>query len=237
MFDSRQLAIPVVLGITVLSACSTATTHTPPDSTPAVTTVSTTTSTTAGTTSSTAPASADTGATTLPSTVPTTTPAPSPAPMPGMPMPTTNGDTAARSSVPSSTTAAATSTAATMPMGNMLMERQQLRLAVQSLNRARTELQRSTASYGGKKASAVQNIDGALRELRSAGGADSVNIAETTTEARVEGREIHLAIESLERARREMGSPTYMLGGHRASVLAAIDRALGDLRTAAEYEK
>ena len=124
-----------------------------------------------------------------------------------------------------------------MPMGNALMERQQLRLAVQSLNRARTELQRSTAGYGGKKSSAMQNIDGALRELRSAGGADSVNIAETTTEARVEGREIHLAVESLERARREMGSPGYILGGHRSSVLAAIDRALGDLRAAAEYEK
>jgi hypothetical protein len=83
----------------------------------------------------------------------------------------------------------------------------------------------------------VQNIDGALRELRAAGGPDSVNVAETTTEARVEGREIHLAVESLERARREMGSLGYVLAGHRAAVLLAIDRALGDLRAAAEYEK
>ncbi len=240
MFGSRQLSLPVAVGITVLSACSTATTRAPGASAPGASI-----STPANSASSTTTASADTGTTTLPSTVPTTTPAPSPAPMPGMPMPATSGDTAARSTVGASAAAAATNTTtstgpsatAAMPMGNALMERQQLRLAVQSLNRARTELQRSTASYGGKKSSAVQNIEGALGELRSAGGPDPVNIAETTTEARVEGREIHLAVESLERARREMGSPSYMLGGHRASVLAAIDRALGDLRAAAEYEK
>lgn len=255
MFGSKHLS-PILVGITVVSACSSATTRSPRDSAPATTTTSATTPATAATTTTSTASSAttartDTGATTLPSTVPTTTPAPSPAPMPGLPMPATSADTAVRSSVGTNTAAAATSatttnatsttgtpsaTAAT-PMGNLLMERQQLRLAVQSLNRARAELQRSTATYGGRKASIVQNIDGALHELRAAGGPDSVNIAETTTEARVEGREIHLAVESLERARREMGSPTYVLGGHRASVLAAIDRALGDLRAAAEYEK
>jgi hypothetical protein len=119
-------------------------------------------------------------------------------------------------------------------------ERRELHQAMASIERARRELERSGNEFGGRKSQAMKATSEALHELRLASGQEAREARggmEGTREERVEGRELHLALADLERARADMEHAKHDFNGRRKETIEAVDAAIRELRQAAEYEK
>jgi hypothetical protein len=142
----------------------------------------------------------------------------------------------AMSSAPTRTTGMANGTMA----GDMRSERREVRSGITALERARRELEASKTDFGGRRGEATKAVDAALKELRMAGGQETRDArtgTETRREERVEGKELHLALADLERARADMDHATHNFNGRRTQALAAVDTAIKEIRRAAEHER
>jgi hypothetical protein len=114
-------------------------------------------------------------------------------------------------------------------------ERRELALATRTLTRARYALEHASHEFGGHRTDALRAVDGALAEVRLASGQEAR--PQTPRTEPLEAKEIRRAVSDLERARRDMETAKHNFGGRRTETLKAVDKALSELRLAAENEK
>jgi hypothetical protein len=125
----------------------------------------------------------------------------------------------------------------------MRAERREVYDAMRSLRHAKYELEHAPHDFGGRRADAIKAVDAALRELRLASGQEAVErrTADGTPReeraAAADRQDLRNAIASLERARNDIEHAPHDYNGRKTAALQSVDRALQELRLAAEHEK
>ena len=124
--------------------------------------------------------------------------------------------------------------------GETRMERHEVMMGIRSLEQARHRLQHASHDFGGRRPDALRAVDDAIKELRLASAHEARDEhmgMESPANQKAEEHELNVALRDTERARRDMEQAKHNFNGRRKEALAAVDRAIAEVRRAAEYDK